>query len=56
LHFEYNGAVVLAALITAYTDMFNMCDVYCTVYTSFGKSTIIIGDANRKIFKKEKCG
>jgi hypothetical protein len=25
------------------------------VYTWFGKSTIIIGAANKKIFKKEKC-
>ncbi len=28
LHFEYNGAAVLAAPIVAYTDMFTMCDVY----------------------------
>jgi hypothetical protein len=28
LHFEYNGAAVLAAPIIAYTDMFTMCDVY----------------------------
>jgi hypothetical protein len=27
LHFEYNGAAVLAAPIIAYTDMFTMCNV-----------------------------
>jgi hypothetical protein len=48
LHFEYNGAV-LAAPIMAYTDMFTMCDVY-SVHLVWN------GAANRKIFKKEKCG
>ncbi len=28
MHFEYNGAAVLAAPIIAYTDMFTMCNVY----------------------------
>jgi hypothetical protein len=48
LHFEYNGAAVLAAPIIAYTDMFTMCDVY-SVHLVWN------GAANRKIFKKEKC-
>jgi hypothetical protein len=48
LHFEYNGAAVLAAPIIAYTDMFTMCDVY-------SEHLVRNGAANRKIFKKEKC-
>jgi hypothetical protein len=48
LHFEYNGAAVLAAPIIAYTDMFAMCDVYSV-------HLVLNGAANRKILKKEKC-
>jgi hypothetical protein len=48
LHFEYNGAAVLAAPIIAYTDIFTMCDVY-SVHLVWN------GAANRKIFEKEKC-
>ncbi len=48
LHFEYNGAAVLTAPIIAYTDMFNMGDVY-SVHLVWN------GAANRTIFKKEKC-
>jgi hypothetical protein len=48
LHFEYNGAAVLAALIIAYTDMFTMCDVYIV-------HLVWNGAANRKIFYNENC-
>jgi hypothetical protein len=47
LHFEYNGAAVLAAPIIAYSDMFIVCNVY-SVHLAWN------GAANRKIFKKEK--
>ncbi len=48
LHFEYNGAAVLAAPIIVYTDMFSMCDV-------FSVHLVWNGAANRKIFKNDKC-
>jgi hypothetical protein len=49
LHSEYNGAAMLAAPIIAYTEMFTMGDVYSV-------RLALNGAANRKIFKKEKCG
>ncbi len=48
MHFEYNGAAVLAAPKIAYTDMFTMCDVY-SVHLVWN------GAANRKIFKRRSA-
>jgi hypothetical protein len=47
---------VLAAPITAHVVMCTVF-VHFFIFTNrFGKSTIITGAANRKIYKKEKCG
>jgi hypothetical protein len=47
---------VLAASITAHVAMCTVFAHFFIFKKGFGKSTLITGTANRKIFKKEKCG
>jgi hypothetical protein len=46
---------VVAAPITAHMVMCTVFAHFFIFANGFGKSTIITGAANRKIFKKEKC-